>query len=92
MPGAEIASFIPSIPTLAKDHPVTAAFATIPTDPTVPFHLVLGRKYALSDTSYTDGVVSSRNAALPGAASVKTVRTDTHNVHYKPAALQEIRP
>ncbi|MDG2125358.1 MAG: hypothetical protein P8J87_16765 [Verrucomicrobiales bacterium] len=91
VPGAEIAYFIPSISTIASDHPVTKAFSSIPIAPDIPFHIVLGKKFTISKTAFSDGVVSYNNASVPGAQSTLVVPTNTHNVHTTPAALTEIQ-
>lgn len=91
VPGAEIAYFIPSIPTIASDHPVTRAFSSIPISPDIPFHIVLGKKFALSETRFSDGVVSYNNASVTGARSTVVVPTNTHNVHTTPGGLTEIQ-
>ena len=78
-----------SIQALRPTHPVLQELGTLPIDPSIPYHTIIGDR-GRSDGEISDGWVSYESAHLEGAESELLVPA-RHDAYSHPKAIAEIK-
>ncbi|MEM8882508.1 MAG: alpha/beta hydrolase [Planctomycetota bacterium] len=79
-----------SVNSLREDNPMLQVINTIPIDPSVTYHSIIGDTRGAGRTDGTDGIVPYSSSHIPGAKT-ELVLQSGHSVQHTPKAARETR-